>query len=450
MEIQIALICEEIDEERKSFLDFLKKKKNVTVFLANDESQLLKFVRNEEINIVLADYYLKKTNPLTFLRKIKKIKPFIEVIFFAEEITFAKAIEVMKEGAYDFYEFPVNNKLLAMVISKAIEKQDLYIAKNNLEKKVKEKFNFDKIIGSSKAIRTLKNTVENIAAKNVNILITGETGTGKEMVANAIHFNSERASGPFIKVNCAAFNEGVLESELFGHEQGAFTGALAKRIGRFEMANEGTIFLDEIGDVPMSTQIKLLRILQEKEFERVGGNKTISVNVRVIAATNQNLKELIAEKKFREDLYYRLNVIHIEIPPLNERKDDIPLLASFFMNKLNKENGYGIQGITKESMQVLLNYQWPGNVRELENAIESAMATCKKKVIESKFLPSFLLLNNPETSDFFQIPFNLTLPEMEKEVIRLTLLRTNGNKTVASKLLGISLRTLQRKVNEPV
>nr|MBC8414013.1 sigma-54-dependent Fis family transcriptional regulator [bacterium] len=265
------------------------------------------------------------------------------------------------------------------------------------------------------------------------------------MIANLIHLNSPRSAGHFIKMNCAAFSRGVLESELFGHEKGAFTGALTRRVGRFELADAGTLFLDEIGDMPLGTQIKLLRILQEREFERVGGNETIKVDVRIIAATNQDLKKLIVQKKFREDLYYRLNVVHIALPPLRDRKDDIPALVSTFMHKMNEEKGYHINRITREAMQMLINYSWPGNVRELENTIESAMALAEKDVIEPKYLPSFLLFSQAQEGDFYQLPQNLTLAEIESEIIKLALHKMGGNRTKAAKALGIGLRTLQRK-----
>jgi len=227
---------------------------------------------------------------------------------------------------------------------------------------------------------------------------------------------------------------------------GAFTGAIIKRIGRFELANEGTIFLDEIGDMSLSTQVKLLRVLQEREFERVGGNETIKVDIRVLAATNQDLKVLIENNRFRKDLYYRLNIVHIEVPPLRARKDDIPLLVSYFINNFNEEKGYGIKGINKDAMQILLNYTWPGNVRELENAVEAAMALAPEKVIEAKYLPSFLLLTQSQHADFYQIPQDFTLQEAENEIIRFTLEKTNGNKSKAARVLGIGLRTLQRKI----
>ncbi|MBC8413040.1 sigma-54-dependent Fis family transcriptional regulator, partial [bacterium] len=350
-----------------------------------------------------------------------------------------------REGAYDFFEFTVDPKLILAIIEKAIEKQNLSVKKMELECKIHEKFDPGNIIGRSKAMLHLFDIMGSISAKNVNILLTGETGTGKEMIANAIHYNSPRASQPFIGVNCAALSEGVLESELFGHEKGSFTGAITKRIGRFELADGGTLFLDEVGDLPVSTQIKLLRVLQEKSFERVGGNEPIKVDVRVIAATHRNLRKLIEENRFREDLFYRLNVVHMQIPPLRERKDDIPLLVSAFIQKYDIEKGYGIKGISKSIMPVLLNYNWPGNIRELENAVESAMALSTADIIEAQYLPSFLLMTQPQDIDFYQISQTLTLKEITEEIISQTIAKTGGNKTKAAKLLGISVRTLQRK-----
>lgn len=444
MDVRILIVADGNNTEWEKTAASLGKA-GFSVSTAAAPPEALKCIRNEQVNIVLVDYLLPRLKPLSFLDRVKSLRPHIEIIFLSEKVSLAKATEAMKAGAYDFYELPVAPKLLVTVIGKAIEKQSLFFEKAELERKVKARFDFSRIVGRSKAMQHVINIVSSVAPKNVNILLTGETGTGKEMIAHAVHYNSSRAGHPFITVNCAAYNEGVLESELFGHEKGAFTGAITKRVGRFEVANGGTIFLDEIGDVALSTQIKLLRVLQEREFERVGGNETIKVDVRVIAATNQNLQRLMESGRFREDLYYRLNVVHIEVPPLRDRKEDIPLLVSSFLLKLNTEKGYHMKGISKESMQVLLNYRWPGNVRELENALESAMALSERTIIEAKYLPAFLLLTQPQNNDYYQVPRDLTLADMEREIVRLTLERTGGNKSAAARMLRMGLRTLQRK-----
>lgn len=447
MKFSILLIYEESNKEWDKISAYLGRS-GFALHSAESSRKALGILKKESVNIVIMDYQFPKINVLKYLKKIKDAGPSVEVIFLSKKPTLSKAIEAMKAGAYDFYEFPVALRLLTAVIEKAIEKQTLYAEKVALEHKVREKFDLGKVVGRSKAMKGVMDIVRSVASKNVNIMLTGETGSGKEMIANLIHHNSQRASAPFIKMNCAAFSKGVLESELFGHEKGAFTGAITKRLGRFELAHGGMVFLDEIGDMPSGTQIKLLRVLQEKEFERVGGNETIKVDVRIIAATNQDLKKLIKEKKFREDLYYRLNVVHIELPPLRERKDDIPVLVSTFINKINEEKGYHISRITREAIQMIINYKWPGNVRELENAIESAMALAEKDVIEPKYLPSFLLFSQTHKGDFYQIPQTLKLGEAELEIIKIVLERTGGNKTKAAKALGIGLRTLQRKAKD--
>lgn len=444
MRLNLLVVTEKKSDHWNKTISYFSKRGKV--FTASYQKEAYGILKKESVSVAVLDYGFSKIKPVKFLEKIKSIKPHVEVIFLAEEITLNKAIEVIKEGAYDIYEFPVNLRLLMAMIEKAVEKESLSLQKVELERKVKEKFNPGNLVGRSKALRRVMDVAGNVAPKNVSVLLSGETGTGKEMVASAIHYNSPRASKPFIKVNCGAFSKGVLESELFGHEKGSFTGAIARRLGRFELADGGTLFLDEIGDIPHSTQIRLLRVLQEREFERVGGNETIKVDVRVIAATNKDLKKLIEEGGFREDLYYRLNVVHMELPPLRERKDDIPLLVSNFIHVLNEKKGYKIKGITRDAMQIFLNYKWPGNVRELENALESAMALAEKDVVEAKYLPSFLLLTQPQQIDFYQFPQNLTLYEMEQEIIKQALGKNEGNKSKSAKMLGIGLRTLQRKI----
>jgi len=447
LNITILVVCDKSVQGWERLITYLKGK-GATVLHSSDTKESYEILKKHFVNIMIVDYDHPNVKGLAFLKKSQRLRPHVELIFLSERATLSKAIEAMREGAYDFYEFPVNSRLILAVIEKAIEKQALFFEITEMEKKVREKFNIGKIVGRSKAMQHVLNIVGSISSKNVNILLTGETGTGKEMIANAIHYNSVRSTAAFVKVSCAAFSEGILESELFGHEKGAFTGAITKRIGRFELAHGGTIFLDEIGDMSMSTQIKLLRVIQEKEFERVGGNDTIKVDVRIIAATHQDLRRLIEEKRFREDLYYRLNVVHIELPSLRQRKDDIPLLISYFIHKFNEEKDYRIKGITNEAMQILMNYRWPGNVREMENAIESAMALAEKNIVEAKYLPAFLLLTEPKDLDFLQIPQDYTLKEIEREAINLALEKSGGNKTKAAKQLGIGLRTLQRKIIE--
>ena len=443
----ILIIKRKEAAEWKSLEAYLKRKK-CPLWRASRAGDAIRMLKHEPIMIVLLDYDIAGIGGLRLLRRIKEVRQSVEVICLSEKAGITTAIAAMKEGAYDFYEFPVNKRLLMAVIHKAVEKQTLNVEKMELERRITDRFRLDSIIGKSKAILHVIDLVKSVAPKQVNVLLLGPTGTGKELTASAIHYNSHRASGPFVKLNCAAFNEGVLESELFGHEKGAFTGAVAARVGRFEQAGGGTIFLDEIGDIPLTTQIRLLRVIQEGQIERVGGNSTIIVDVRVIAATHRDLKALMAEGRFREDLYYRLNVVTIDMPSLADRMEDIPLLVSHFIRKLNESKDYGFKGITREAMQVLMSYHWPGNVRELENALESAMAVTDRDVIEARYLPSFLLHPREGNGDFHHLRKGLTLREMEDELIHLTLADTCGNKTAAARLLGMGLRTLQRKTKQ--
>jgi DNA-binding NtrC family response regulator len=448
MKFEILVVEGENKEELRKICMSLGNKKGITLHTVKTVKEAYSLLRRKDISIVISDYDLPKVKVLDYLKKIKSIKPYVEIVFLSSKATLSDAINAMKTGAYDFYELPMSVRLLLTVMEKAAEKQSLYFEKKELQEKVIGQFDFSNIYGRSKSMEYVMSTVRTIARKNINVLISGETGTGKELIASAIHYNSPRASKPFIKVNFAALSKGVLESELFGHEKGAFTGALSQRIGRFELANEGTILLDEVGDIPLSTQIKLLRILQEKEFERVGGNETIKVDLRIIAATNRELRKLVNEGKFREDLFYRLNVVGIDLPPLRERKEDIPVLVAHFIQNINKEKDYDIRGITKDAMRLLLEYDWPGNIRELENAVESSMALSEKSMIEAKYLPAFLLVAPSQEREFYHIPSNYTLKEIENEIIKLALQSTSGNRTQTAKKLNIGLRTLQRKIKE--
>lgn len=446
-DLHVLIVEGENMEEWEKIGEFLSRQKGITLHISRKISEAYKVLRTGDINVVIADY--DRTGPRVFryMKQFKALKPYVEIVLLSARATLSEAIRAMKEGAYDFYETPVTGGLLMTIIGKIAEKQSLYFEMKELEGRVKDQFEFNTIIGRSKAIDHVLHRVKSVAKKDINVLLSGETGTGKELIANAIHYNSPRATKPFIKVNCAAFGEGVLESELFGHEKGAFTGAIAQRVGRFELADEGTLFLDEVGDIPPATQIKLLRILQEREFERVGGNETRRVNVRIIAATNRDLEALMREGRFRVDLYYRLSVMTIDIPSLRERKEDIPLLVSHFINKFVQEKGYSIRGITREAMRLLVDYSWPGNIRELENAVESSMALAEGDRIDARYMPAFLLLRPSEERDFYHIPKDMKLKEIENEIIRLALERTGGNRTKTARMLGIGLRTLQRKLS---
>jgi transcriptional regulator with PAS, ATPase and Fis domain len=328
-----------------------------------------------------------------------------------------------------------------------LEKQTLILQNRDLRSRLEDKFHFKNIIGRSEKMVKIFELIHHIAPYDSSVLIIGESGTGKELIANAIHYNSPRASMPFIKVSCASLSEGIIESELFGHEKGAFTGAIASRKGRFELAHQGTLFLDEVEDIPPSTQIKLLRVLQEGEFERVGGNKTIRVNIRIIAASNRDLQEAVKGGGFREDLYYRLNVVNIKLPPLRDRRDDIPFLINFFIEKYNQRYHMKVKGVSQKAMNLLTDYEWTGNVRELENSIESILVINSPEVIDIKHLPQEMR-DFKEKPEVIPIKIGTPLEEVEKEMLIQTLRATKGNKRKAAQLLGINVRTIHRKMGE--
>jgi len=351
----------------------------------------------------------------------------------------------MKLGAFDFIEKPINPRVISLLVERALEKQTLILQNRDLRSRLEDKFHFKNVIGRSERMVKIFELIRHIAPYDISVLIMGESGTGKELIANAIHYNSPRASMAFIKVSCASLSEGIIESELFGHEKGAFTGAIASRKGRFELAHQGTLFLDEVEDIPPATQIKLLRVLQEGEFERVGGNKTIRVNIRIIAASNRDLQEAVKEGRFREDLYYRLNVVNIKLPPLRDRRDDIPFLVNFFVEKYNRKYRMKVKGVSQKAMNLFTDYEWTGNVRELENTLESILVINSPDVIDVQHLP-------PEMRDFKQRPevilikIGTSLEEVEREVLIQTLRATKGNKRKAAQLLGINVRTIHRKM----
>jgi DNA-binding NtrC family response regulator len=353
----------------------------------------------------------------------------------------------MKLGAFDFIEKPINPRVITLVVERALEKQTLILQNRDLRSRLEDKFHFKNIIGRSGKMVKIFELIRHIAPYDSSVLIMGESGTGKELIANAIHYNSPRASMPFIKVSCASLSEGIIESELFGHEKGAFTGAIASRKGRFEMADQGTLFLDEVEDIPPTTQIKLLRVLQEGEFEKVGGNETLQVNIRIIAASNRDLQETVKNGTFREDLYYRLNVVNIKLPPLRERKEDTPFLVNFFIDKFNQRYNMKVKGISQRAMSFLIDYGWSGNVRELENTIESILVINSPEVIDIQHLPQEIK-DSKEKPEVIPIKIGTSLEEVEREMLIQTLKATKGNKRRAAELLGINVRTIHRKMEE--
>jgi two-component system NtrC family response regulator len=390
-------------------------------------------------------------NGVELLNKIMLINPEISVVIITAFGTIENAVSAMKKGAYDYLTKPIDLDELDLIINKITERQNLISENKLLREQLTDKHNFAGVIADSQKMQEVVNTAGRVAGSKATVLIRGESGTGKEVIAKAIHYSSPRKNKPFIAINCAALNENLLESELFGHEKGAFTGAEKQKQGRFELADEGTLFLDEIGDLPLPTQIKLLRFLQESQFERVGGTQTINVDVRVIAATNRNIEQLISDKKFREDLYYRINVVSIFIPALRDRKQDIPPLIDYFISKYISDTNKEKIEFSKEAMNLILRYDYPGNVRELENIIHNCLVLSRNEIITSSDLP-ISIKNLSADSAFFKTSDDITLPaqveKLEKSLVLEALNNTGGNQLKASKLLGISERNLRYRLEK--
>jgi DNA-binding NtrC family response regulator len=400
---------------------------------------------NSDIEVVLSDLKMPEMDGIGLLKKIQDNNRDIVTIFMTGYSTIESAVEAMRRGAYDYLTKPLDLDKLEITIKNAIDNKKLRAENIMLKERIREKYDSVEIIGSSKKIKEIMELIKRVSATKATVLILGESGTGKELVANVIHYNSLVANGPFIKVNCSALAEGVLESELFGHEKGAFTGAIFMKKGRFELADGGTLFLDEIGDLPPSIQVKLLRFLQESEFERVGGTKTIKVDVRIISATNKNLEQLVAENKFRDDLFYRLKVISIEVPPLRERQEDIPLLVDYLLKIFTETHHKQINGIDPDAMKIIKSYNWPGNIRELKNCIESAVVmTIGDRITVESMTPYLTLKHLARVSG--KSPENLS--ELEKNAILAALVKYHGNKADAASALGIGLTTLYRKLEK--
>ncbi len=397
-------------------------------------------------HVVVTDLKMPGMDGIELVKKIRASEDPAAVVVMTAFGAVSSAVDAMRAGAAEYLTKPLNFDELTVVLDKVFEQQELRRETRQLRQRVRDRVAPGNIVGASPPMQRVFEIVDQVAPSRATVLITGESGTGKELVANALHQRSPRANGPFVKLHCAALAESLLESELFGHEKGSFTGAMARKDGRFQIADGGTLFLDEIGEISPSIQVKLLRFLQEHEFERVGGNQTIRVDVRVIAATNRNLQELVAKGKFREDLFYRLNVVSLEMPPLRDRRTDIPALSKFFLDRYAKENAKPIDGFTTESLERLMAYDWPGNVRELENAVERAVVLCNTPQIEARHLPPSV---QPRLTPAGMpaIPGS-TMADIERYAILETLKSTGGSTSKAADILGISVRTIQYRLHQ--
>lgn len=442
-----------IDDE-KSQLDALAgyfKKKGFTISAAFNGTDGVKIVENEVVDLVISDFKMPDMNGIDVLNNVKAINPEVSVIIMTAFGSIDNALEAMHAGATDYLTKPVDLDQLQLVVDRTLEYRQVLTENRLLREQLRERHQFAQIISSSRAMEEALNIAGRVAPGKTTVLITGESGTGKELIARAIHQASPRRNAPFVAVNCAALAENLLESELFGHEKGAYTGAIQRRKGRFESAHTGTLFIDEVGEIPLATQVKLLRVLQEHAFERVGGTELIRVDVRIIAATNRHLEELIEKGMFREDLYYRLNVVRLNVPALRHRKTDIPLLADHFLRRYSAENSKSITGISREAMDILMKYDFPGNVRELENIIEQAVVLSRSDILTTKDLPATvqggIIARQPEIS-LADGTLTQQVESLEIQLIKEALNKTGKVQTRAADLLGITERNLRYKIQK--
>lgn len=440
-----------VDDEKniRSGLQIAFEDEGYDTFEAADGQEAWKIINKNTIDLVITDLRMPVMSGYELLKKINAAYPTLPVIVLTGHGSIEDAVQAMRDGAVDFFTKPVDLDHLILTVSKALSNKLIKEQNEKLTKEIsalKKKQDFHQIIGKSAPLMKMMETIEQVAPTRASVLVTGESGTGKELVADAIHSLSNRSGGPFIKVHCAALSENLLESELFGHEKGAFTGAVSQKKGRFELADGGTIFLDEIGEINASTQVKILRVLQERAFERVGGSETINVDVRIIAATNRNLEEEVRAGNFREDLYYRLNVVHIEVPPLRERKEDIGLLIASFLDTFNKEDDKDVTGFSPAARKALMSYSWPGNIRELRNTVESCVVLARGKVIDVDDLPP--QITEEKSASTVDIKIGTSLDEAERILIMSTIDYCKGNKTRAAEILKIGRKTLHRKLEE--
>ena len=449
------LLLVEDDQNAREGMKVALEEEGYEVIDKEKAEDALEVLKKKNIDLVITDLRLPGMDGVELLRKAQGVSPSTLVIIITAYATVENAVEAMKEGAYDYVTKPINLDRFLLLVKRAItekkQREEYQILREKyelLKRQVEERYSFESLIGASHKMQEIFQTILQIAPARAPVLIQGESGTGKELIARALHRRSNRKDGPFIAVHCAALATTLLESELFGHEKGAFTGAVESKPGRFELAHRGTLFLDEVSEIDPAVQVKLLRVLQEQEFERVGGVKTIKVDVRVVSATNVNLEERVKEGKFREDLYYRLKVITINVPPLRERKEDIPLLVHSFIKEANDANKKNIKGITSRALTLLINYPWPGNVRELRNVIESMVVLAKKDIISASDIPAYIKRELENKEAVVPVKLEGSWEEIEKALIFGALRYAEGNKSRAANLLGLSRRTLYRKLKE--
>ena len=443
-----AILIVEDEAKMRRLLELNLGDDGFTTLSAEDAETGLKLLRENPVDLVLTDLKLPGMNGLEFLHSVKHQNAALPVVVMTAFGSVETAVEAMKAGASDYVLKPFSLTEMRMVIRKELDVRNLREENRSLREALGKRYSHPNIVARSPKMQEVLATVERVAPTNSTVLLGGESGVGKDLIARAIHEKSRRATGPFLKINSTAIPENLLESELFGFEKGAFTGAVASKPGKFELADKGTLFLDEIGDVPPLTQVKLLRVLQEREFERLGGTRLVKVDVRLIAATNKDLREALEQGTFREDLYYRLNVVPIDIAPLRERKQDIPDLVNLFVSRFTGESGKPVEGITPEAMRILVNYHWPGNVRELQNIVERACALAKGNVLD----PSDIHLDTrpAKASNGLVgfLPDGMTLEQWEDEMVQEALRRANGNKSQAARLLGLSRNALRYRLSQ--
>ncbi|MFQ5822839.1 MAG: sigma-54-dependent transcriptional regulator [bacterium] len=454
----ISILAVDDETDFVQTLSEILQKHNYKVDTACSGYEALQMLSIEHYDLVLLDLYMPLISGIETLKRIKKIDPGLPIIILTGDSRVGKVVEAMKLGAYDYFPKPLEWEKLEISIKNALITKELRSEVNRLKGHLKDRYRFEQVVGHSGKMQEVFRSVERVVDSIVTVSIQGESGTGKELLARAIHFNGPRKNKPFVVVNCAAIPENLLESELFGHERGSFTGAVSRRIGKFEQADEGTIFLDEIGEMAPSTQVKILRVLQERKFQRVGGTEMVEVDVRVISATNKNLEEETKKGNFRQDLYYRISVYPIFVPPLRKRKEDIPALLAYFLEKFNRLNRRKIKAISPRTLDYLMNYDWPGNVRELENILERSLINSTDGVLLPEHLPITITSYKEDqiSSDTFidlkravALSKEITpLKELEKEVLKQALKLTNYNMSNAAAELGIGRTTLYRKLQK--